>query len=379
VNGTHRTILACLAFLLAFAGYPCVPSAWAGDAAKAAPAPKTEAPKTEATKQGPVEAAAPRIPMLWEVDTKPKIYLFGTIHLGDPRVLAHPPVVQRALDESQALYVEVEMNMQTMMSLVPLMRLPPGQSLKTLLPPKLHERMQALFKTKGLPQAVLDGMDGLHIWAIVLQLQTLDIDPKTAGQALDKVLYDAAKKAGKHVGALEVPKEQIDIFATLSQKEQIKLLEDSVTDVEKARKAKVKPMEALIDLYLQGDAEHLLSQMTKDMDKGDDLSKKLMKRMLDDRNVRMVRRLLTKVQAHPDKTTFLAVGTAHYPGPAGIIALLRKTGFRVRKLNAVADMKKRWPPLVPAAAPASSSRKAPGRARIRVGPFCLPAPCASGK
>ena len=44
-----------------------------------------EKAKTPARKAAP---ATPRVPMLWEVDTKPKIYLFGTIHIADPRVLS---------------------------------------------------------------------------------------------------------------------------------------------------------------------------------------------------------------------------------------------------------------------------------------------------
>ena len=46
-----------------------------------------------------------RRPMLWVVGGKPRIYLFGTIHVNDPRVLAHPAAVRKALDDSGALYV----------------------------------------------------------------------------------------------------------------------------------------------------------------------------------------------------------------------------------------------------------------------------------
>ncbi len=361
MTGTHRFPLALLAALLAalvlapanaFADEPVATTA-------AAPA-KVEAPAT------------PRTPMLWEVDTKPKIYLFGTIHVGDPRVLAHPPVVKKALEASQALYTEIDMDPKAMMALAPLMRLPAGQSLKTILPGELHGRMQSLFKTKGLSQAVLDAFDNLHVWAIYLQLQTLDVDPKTRGQALDQVLAADAKKAGKHTDALEQLNEQIDIFATLTTKEQVRMLEESVAAIEKARKDKVSPLAQLIELYLKGDADLLFRAMMKDMDKGDALSQKLMKRMLDDRNVRMVERMLRKTQAQPGKTAFVAVGTAHYPGKMGIIELLRRTGFRVRKLNSVADMAKPWPLVMPS----TSSREAPRRKRIRIGPFCLPDPCS---
>ncbi len=366
----HLFLATSLMAMFLIGGLLLAPTALADETAEA-PAAKAKVAKAAAAKK----AAKPRTPMLWEVDTKPKIYLFGTIHLGDPRVLAHPPVVEKALEKSQALYVEIDLNPEALMKLMPLMRLPEGESLATILPPKVRERMRALFMEKGMPEQVLDALDSMQIWAMYLQLQTLDVDPALMAQALDKVLFENAQKAGKLTGALETMDEQIDIFRTLTRKEQIRLLDESITAIERARKAKVKPIEQLIELYLTGDADKLLNAMMADMDKGDELSKKLMKRMLDDRNVNMVERMLKKAQGHPDKTTFVAVGTGHYPGTMGIIELLRRTGFRVRQLKTLADMDKPWPLARPAS---SSSRCAPRRAKrmIRIGPFCVPDPCA---
>ena len=77
-------VIALLAFVLGLA--PLAAPAHADDA-------KEDAPK--------------RIPILWEVQTKPTIYLFGTIHVADERVTTHPEVVKRALANSKALYTEL--------------------------------------------------------------------------------------------------------------------------------------------------------------------------------------------------------------------------------------------------------------------------------
>jgi hypothetical protein len=101
-----------------------------------------------------------------------------------------------------------------------------------------------------------------------------------------------------------------------------------------------------------------------------------MKRLIDDRNVGMVKSMLTIAQERPQETLFVAVGTGHYPGPKGILALLRKTGYRVRQLKTLADLEKPWPLAAPAAAVSPGSRRAPRKRRtIRVGPFCIPLPC----
>jgi pheromone shutdown protein TraB len=100
-------------------------------------------------------------------------------------------------------------------------------------------------------------------------------------------------------------------------------------------------------------------------------TREFMARLLDRRNLVMVRRMLEAAERHPDKTMFVAVGAGHYPGPVGIVKLLRDTGFRVRRINDVAAMEKAWPAV---SAPAASSRARPRSNRIRIGPFCLPRP-----
>lgn len=336
------------------------------------PAVAEDAPAPAATQAAPATETA-RVPMLWEVDTQPKIYLFGTIHLGDPRVLAHPPVVQKALDRSQALYTEIAIEPETMMKMAQMARLPEGQSLKEILPPALREKVRGLLAAKGLPEPMLDALDRFQIWALFLQLQRLDVPPEMLAKALDSELYTEAMESGKTVGGIEKLEEQIGIFASLTQEEQIRLLDESVKAILKAREAGVQPVQQMIELYLKGDAESLMKAMMAEMDKDDPLSNKLMKMMLDDRNVRMVRRMLQIGQERPDETMFVAVGTGHYPGAMGILELLRTTGFRVRQLKSIEDMDKPWPLVAPTS---PDSRCAPrARRMIRVGPFCIPDPC----
>jgi uncharacterized protein YbaP (TraB family) len=59
-----------------------------------------------------------------------------------------------------------------------------------------------------------------------------------------------------------------------------------------------------------------------------------MARVLDARNRVMVDRLLAKRAERPNKTLFFAVGTLHYAGNEGIIALLEKKGLKVTRVTA---------------------------------------------
>ncbi len=322
--------------------------------------------------------SGPRRPMLWVVDMEPKLYLFGTMHVGDPKVLAHPPVVKHALKESGALYTEIDFNEQTTQEMAKRVRLPDGQSLDKIVPAELYARTEKLMEGKGPP---LKMFNRAKVWFVIFRLQMLDADPKTQGNALDLVLAKDAKEAGKNVGALETVTEQVDIFDNLSTDEQVRMLEETVARLEKARKEGVSPLESLKQVYLSGDEHALWKAMYSEFDPNDELSVRLMKQLLDDRNVRMVKRMLQRALAAPEHPHFVAVGAGHMPGEMGIVSLLRKTGFTVRRLNSMADVekpkakRKRVAATTPAAATTPSSRARPAAARPRIvirrfGPFC---------
>ena len=65
----------------------------------------------------------------------------------------------------------------------------------------------------------------------------------------------------------------------------------------------------------------------------DEESKKLMKRLIDDRNGTMTKRILELSKESPDKCFFFAVGTAHYPGKTGILAQLEAKGAKITRLE----------------------------------------------
>ena len=137
-------------------------------------------------------------------------------------------------------------------------------------------------------------------------------------------------------------------------------------------------MGALIESYLRGDPRALLRELFSHVDLTDPFYREIfISRLLERRNVRMVRRLLAKAQAHPDKTTFVAVGTAHLAGRRGILALLTQTGFRVRKLETLADMQRPWPR--PRSTPVVRSRRPYQWRYRRIGPFCIPLRCCPAR
>ena len=289
------------------------------------------APSASATSLAP-PALGPewKRPFLFKVATKGKhFHLFGTIHLPDSRLDAFPPELESAFEESQAVYTEIPMDDATQASVAPKLMLPDGKTLPAILAPPLYQRVSGAFTSQGVPMAAIDG---LKPWAVAMQLALLDHMITIAlKKPLDAVIWSRAQKGGKEAGAIETPDEQLDIFDSLKQGEQIELLTQAVDLRERMKKEKRDLLEELLVAYVKGSDAELLRLIHEDYDTKDALSVKLMKRMFTDRNKSMTERILAKIGPSPSKVHFFAVGSGHLLGDDGIVARLRQRGFEVTR------------------------------------------------
>ena len=152
-------------------------------------------------------------PFLWRVEGRTPLYLFGTIHVPDDRVLALPPSVVKAFGEASAVYTEIPMDSATQMGIMSKVMLPEGTQLSDVIGQPLYDRMTAAAgKTLGGEHAAMAAMLGplfqrMKPWAAMSQLSLLEFLPEmlSGKQPLDAMLYAKAQSDGKKVGALETP------------------------------------------------------------------------------------------------------------------------------------------------------------------------------
>jgi len=284
--------------------------------------------------------AAGKGPFLWKVEGRTPLYLFGTIHVPDDRVLALPPSVVKAFDEASAVYTEIPMDSATQMGIMGKVMLPDGTQLSEVIGQPLYDRMTAAAeKTLGAEHAGMGAMLGplfqrMKPWAAMSQLSLLEFLPEMmAGkQPLDSMLYAKAQSDGKKVGALETPDEQISVFESFSTREQIRMLELTLDEIERVKPGGRTQTQELIDAYLSGDMA-VVSEVMEDAMAGD---RALMARFRDiaitRRNNHMTERILALRREQPATVFFVAVGTAHYAGPTGIVAQLQKAGLKVARV-----------------------------------------------
>ncbi|MGC6426423.1 MAG: TraB/GumN family protein [Akkermansiaceae bacterium] len=278
----------------------------------------------------PVKAA------LWKVEGKgleKPSYLFGTIHLSDPRVVKLHPNAEAAFEASSHFYAEIDLDPAAQVKLVPKMMRTDGKTLSESIGPDLTKALDAQLKAIS-PQMSSASFQSMKTWAIYATLPVLELQMKYAGKpALDTVLYNRAKSENKTVGALETAESQLKIFDSLKEEEQVKLLASTIEAMKKDKAEGKDSIKELLDAYLTKDVPTIGAIIKKFMEEDQpedaELAERLINALLDDRNIKMADTIEKQLTQSPKGVHFFAVGAAHYTGKTAVQDLLIKKGYTI--------------------------------------------------
>jgi uncharacterized protein YbaP (TraB family) len=321
-----------------------VPQAPIASAGAAPSASSSAEPVASATSDGdagaqtaPTPAASVWKPLLYRVTiagAKPS-YLFGTIHIPDPRIALFPASLDKAIAAADEIVNEMPLDDASQAHMAGAVKMPAGKKLSTSIPPALYARLKQVFASKGLPDAVMIAMDGFKVWAVAVQVTMLDHmrEMMTGGKAIDMVLHDRGVAGHKRTTGLETEAEQLAVFDGLTNDEQARMLEQVLDERDKDLKEGKDPIAVLMSLYIAGEEAPLLAELNGGFDLKRPLDQKLMKRLITDRNKIMAQRTDARIKAHPTQSYFIAVGAAHLLGDDGVIAQLKKKGYAVERVQ----------------------------------------------
>lgn len=275
---------------------------------------------------GAPHAAAQRFDqgLLWRIEsagTAPS-HLFGTIHLDDARVTALSAPVVRALEGAASFTMEVTLDSANLTQLASRMVYLDGRELPAVIGEALFGKLAAHTTTLGIPPQLARLF---RPWAMALLLL---MPPQKSGDVLDNVLFRIAVERGKPVHQLESVDEQIGAFEGISEPDQVALLRLALEIRERMPRA----TEQLIEAYLRRDLGAMW-RINEDTGGDNPDAKRLnvifTRRLLDERNLRMVERMQPRLESG---NAFIAVGALHLYGERGLLALLQQRGYRVTRI-----------------------------------------------
>ncbi|MGR9089273.1 MAG: TraB/GumN family protein [Gammaproteobacteria bacterium] len=256
--------------------------------------------------------------LLWRVEAPSggESYVFGTIHISDPRVTRLHPAVSEAFARSAHFTMEVVFDAGTVRKMARAMYFQDNQALSQLLPDDLYERVVALLAGYGVSGAAASK---LKPWAAYT---TLSLPPDQHATPLDLMLLNAAQAAGKTVSGLETLDEQIAVFDDLSERDQLELLELTICHYDSFQ-AEVAEM---IAYYETGDLAGMMRMAVRYESPSQE---RFMDVLLRQRNHRMVERMRKRLERGG---AFVAIGALHLPGPEGVLKLLQSDGFSITRV-----------------------------------------------
>lgn len=294
-----------------------------------AQAPANES-KAQAETRRQVEQA-PKRGFLWEATRgSQRIVLMGTLHVG--RADFFPPsldVVQR-LHEAAVIGVEADVfNAQKIGSIVQRLAFyPDGDAgLGSRLTDEQKRRVQAILTRHG--------MDPVRAWRmkpwmlgntlVLMEAARAGYSPAYATEAF---LFGFAQSSGKPIAELESIEMQLRLFDSAPAEMQLAHLEQVLKSIESGESE--REVGKLVDTWARGDAagmEMLLAKMRSATAAADRF---VLDQIIDGRHPAMVAAI--EKMADSGKLHFVAVGSLHFFGPNGLVELLRKRGFTVRRL-----------------------------------------------
>ncbi len=260
-------------------------------------------------------------------------YLFGTIHLADPRVVNLHPKAESAFLDSDIFYSEIDLDLAAQLKIAPLIMRKDGKKLTEAIGPELADKLNVTLKNIN-PALSLTPFESLKTWVIAVTLPLLE-NQLMAKKPLDTILYQRAIDQKKKTAALETADSQVQVFDQFNEQEQQMLLLDAINLMAAEQNLEITSVERLLNVYLTGSTNEIANLMTTEMKKMNTdpaLTKRLMKALLDDRNVEMANKADQFMHADPGKCHFFAVGAAHYTGKLAVQDLLKKKGYTITPL-----------------------------------------------
>jgi hypothetical protein len=194
-------------------------------------------------------------------------------------------------------------------------------SLEDKLDKNTYGKLKQAAENAGLDIMMLERM---RPWLAALTLEDLmlikmGLDPQAG---IEMQLTKKAATDNKPIAGLETMEEQLNFFAGLDEKAELDFLTSTLDELKNLQ----SEMGELMNAWRQGDENKLMRLMQSEI-KGHE---KFFNLLLTERNKRWISKLRSLLDSG-DGNVLVAVGALHLVGDDGVVALLRKAGYKVTR------------------------------------------------
>lgn len=266
-----------------------------------------------------------------------EMWLLGTIHVGDIRTSNLPAAIYDALEHSDALAVEFDMQSfeaqaekdEALQSLLAdAYFYGDGSMLADHIDPELYDYVIALLKASGNYHQNIPYCKPFALDSAISNFYLSQANLLTSENGVDNRLLSYAKENGKQIMDVESGAFQLSMLSGYSDKLQEALLAST------AAADSTEYWRSVCDLYemwCAGDIEGIRAELQTDTSEMTEEELALYEEyngaMNDDRNKKMLDVAIEYLEG--DETVFYAVGLAHLIGEGGLVDTLAEAGYAV--------------------------------------------------
>jgi uncharacterized protein YbaP (TraB family) len=266
----------------------------------------------------------------------PPSYIFGTLHLADPRIAQLSLDVAEALSKSSTLVVELKDNehaeklpaKEAKAAAKRVLLARPDQRPEDLLSKKDMSKLNAEVFVRHLPNLPVEKLKPAFL-ALLLDTPAC-AQGSPLRPVLDTLLIGEARRQGLKIVGLETVAEQVQTFDVLPYSADRQLLLSTIFQSHYAEDM----IETIIQRYINKDLGSLVAWMRSPQiipgEAGFVTPPVFLDLLLDARNETMLRKILPLLDTG---AAFIAVGAAHLPGPDGLVSRIKERGYEVDLLD----------------------------------------------
>jgi uncharacterized protein YbaP (TraB family) len=254
------------------------------------------------------------------------MYLFGTMHVGRPDFYPLEPRIAQAVAAASTLALEVDPDS------------PPevvGKAVRDhamaaagfKMPAPLAARLARVLQKDGIDPAAVAPFKPWMV-AVILALQDVAAQGYSPGLAVDAHLSGLARAGKVKVMSLESAELQMALFDRLSDAEQLRFLDESISNLETGKAS--AEIRAIVDAWSTADRtalDALAEKVASDTTLSGRFTREV---LLDGRNRAMADKLLQLLAQ--ENNTVAAVGVLHLLGKNSVPVLMRARGVTVERV-----------------------------------------------